>query len=88
MRLYVWRSPWDGMWWVTRDPKPLVSILAHLRRDDSARFLTHAEAFADAWARTHPKVAFVPIDSDTYRVVGAMPRSAVTGRYKVDTPGS
>ena len=49
---------------------------------------TQAEAFADAWARTHPKVAFVPIDSDTYRVVGAMPRSAVTGRYKVDTPGS
>ena len=42
---------------------------------------THAEAFADAWARTHPKVTFVPIDSDTYRVVGAMPRSAVTGRY-------
>ena len=46
---------------------------------------THAEAFADAWARTHPKVAFVPIDSDTYRVVGAMPRSAVTGRYKVSS---
>ena len=46
---------------------------------------THAEAFADAWARTHPKAAFVPIDSDTYRVVGAMPRSAVTGRYKVSS---
>ena len=49
---------------------------------------THAEAFADAWARTHPKVTFVPIDSDTYRVVGAMPRSAVTGRYRVDSDGS
>ena len=55
---------------------------------DLATYPTHAEAFADAWARTHPKVTFVPIDSDTYRVVGAMPRSAVTGRYRVDSDGS
>ena len=42
---------------------------------------THAEAFADAWARTHPKTSLVPLGNDTYRVVGAMRRSAVTGRY-------
>ena len=42
---------------------------------------THAEAFADAWARTHPQVRLEPLDNDTYRVVGAMRRSAVTGRY-------
>ena len=42
---------------------------------------THAEAFADAWARTHPKARLVPLGNDTYRVVGAMRRSAVTGRY-------
>ena len=36
---------------------------------------------ADAWARTHPKASLVPLGNDTYRVVGAMRRSAVTGRY-------
>ena len=85
MKLYVFRLPLDmplcpgfvGPWLVQ---EPVAgSYTTHP---------THAEAFADAWARTHPKVAFVPIDSDTYRVVGAMPRSAVTGRYKVDTTGS
>ena len=40
-----------------------------------------AEAFADAWARTHHKASLVPLGNDTYRVVGAMRRSAVTGRY-------
>ena len=42
---------------------------------------THAEAFADAWARTHPQASLVPLGNRTYRVVGAMRRSAVTGRY-------
>lgn len=46
MRLYVWRSSWDGMWHVSRGPG---------RNHYGARFWTHAEAFADAWARTHPK---------------------------------
>ena len=48
---------------------------------DLATYPTHAEAFADAWARTHPKASLVPLGNDTYRVVGAMRRSAVTGRY-------
>ena len=85
MKLYVWRFPRTvpaakslGGPWLVQEPVA-GSYTTHP---------THAEAFADAWARTHPKVAFVPIDSDTYRVVGAMPRSAVTGRYKVDTTGS
>ena len=83
MRLYVWRFPrtvpaaksLGGPWFVSDETADEV-YSAHT---------THAEAFADAWARTHPKVAFVPIDSDTYRVVGAMPRSAVTGRYKASS---
>ena len=42
---------------------------------------SRAEAVADAWARTHHKASLVPLGNDTYRVVGAMRRSAVTGRY-------
>ena len=74
MRLYVFRLPLDMLpsgpwvvWW------PGVGIVA--------TYPTHAEAFADAWARTHPKASLVPLGNDTYRVVGAMRRSAVTGRY-------
>ena len=77
MRLYVWRSSWNN-WLVTtvrkeRYLKGLGWSVAFGR--------THAEAFADAWARTHPKASLVPLGNDTYRVVGAMRRSAVTGRY-------
>ena len=49
--------------------------------DVLATYPTHAEAFADAWARTHPKARLVPLGNGTYRVVGAMRRSAVSGRY-------
>ena len=57
MRLYVWRSSWDGMWHVSRDPKPATPYAAHMRRHHGKRFWTHRQAFADAWARTHPKEA-------------------------------
>ena len=53
MRLYVWRSPWNGWWLVTTTQKE--EWLACLGRSVSLR-RTHAEAFADAWARTHPEV--------------------------------
>lgn len=54
-KLYVWRSSWDGMWHVSRDPKPETPYAAHMRRNHGKRFWTHRQAFADAWARTHPK---------------------------------
>ena len=57
MKLYVWRSSWDGMWHVSRDPKPATPYAAHMRRHHGKRFWTHRQAFADAWARTHPKEA-------------------------------
>ena len=77
MRLYVWRSPW-GEWVVSTTRKE-----RYLRGYGRSVYYrpTHAEAFADAWARTHPKTSLVPLGNDTYRVVGAMRRSAVTGRY-------
>ena len=77
MRLYVWRSSLGG-WVVTTAQKArdLVGVGRPV-----ALHPTHAEAFADAWARTHPKASLVPLGNDTYRVVGAMRRSAVTGRY-------
>ncbi len=57
MKLYVWRSSWDGMWHVSRDPKPETPYAAHMGRHHGKRFWTHRQAFADAWARTHPKEA-------------------------------
>ena len=54
MKLYVWRSSWNGMRYVSRDPKPRTPYAQHRQRA-VARFWNHAEAFADAWARTHPK---------------------------------
>ena len=81
MRLYVWRSSWNGMWYVSRDPKPETPYAAYLCRHHGKHFWTHRQAFADAWARTHPKASLVPLGNDAYRVVGAMRRSAVTGRY-------
>ena len=79
MRLRVWRFPstgpaeegFVGMWFVSDEALEKVYSVHP----------THAEAFADAWARTHPKASLVPLGNDTYRVVGAMRRSAVTGRY-------
>ena len=55
MRLYVWRFPRTvpaaksigGPWFVSDETADEV-YSAHP---------THAEAFADAWARTHPKEA-------------------------------
>ena len=57
MRLYVWRSSWNGMWYVSRDPKPETPYAAYMRRHYGKHFWTHRQAFADAWARTHPKEA-------------------------------
>ena len=51
MRLYVWRSSW-GEWLATTTRKE--RYLRGLGRSVYYR-RTHAEAFADAWARTHPK---------------------------------
>ena len=53
MRLYVWRSL-SSDWVVTTTQKE--EWLACLGRI-VAHHPTHAEAFADAWARTHPKEA-------------------------------
>ena len=66
----IWALPHGGHEWLVMRG---VDILA--------TYPTHAEAFADAWARTHHKASLVPLGNDTYRVVGAMRRSAVTGRY-------
>ena len=77
MKLYVWRSPWDGMWYVTREPKP---PWPH-RHLYGGSFWTHAEAIHHAWALTHPGPRLQPLGDDVYRVTGVMPRSATTGRY-------
>ena len=55
MKLYVWRSSWNGMWYVSRDPKPETPYAAYMRRLHDKHFWTHRQAFTDAWARTHPK---------------------------------
>ena len=55
MKLYVWRSSWNGMWYVSHLPKPETPYAAYMRRHYGKHFWTHRQAFADAWARTHPK---------------------------------
>lgn len=55
VKLYVWRSSWNGMWYVSRDPKPETPYAAYMRRHHDKHFWTHRQAFTDAWARTHPK---------------------------------
>ena len=54
MRLYVFLCPVYGVWTVSTADKALYLSGFGLAL---ATHSTHAEAFADAWARTHPKEA-------------------------------
>lgn len=53
MRLYVWRHRRVLVWFVTN--KPRQAYMAGFGHALGGPHPTHAEAFADAWARTRPK---------------------------------